>query len=171
MIDRFIAQVKTRNFARTNRFNVYIGFPPGSTLGNMIELSSLYCEAVPLPGINIATQQHKPFGESYDIPYEPIYDPVAITFLVDSDLLIRTAFETWLSKIVDPVSRTFGYYDDYKSTVEIELYNVDDSSPYRMTLYEAYPKNIGQVRLDNNDRSIMKMDVGFAYKYWRSDTP
>ena len=168
MLDAFIATVKTLGLARTNRFQVYISFPNGAGFFGTSVLSSLFCEVAGLPGMNIASQPHRVFGESREVPYEPMYDPLSFTFHMDSTFVIKDAFESWMYYIFDPIKRTSGYYKHYVSNIDIVVENVNGIPPHMVTLYEAYPKSIHTINLDNNSKDTMRLVVDWSYKYWRS---
>lgn len=170
MIDAFIANVKTRGLARGNRFRVDIGFPPGIVLPYTRILSSMFCEVAGLPGYTIATQPHRTIGEPREVPYEPMYDPISLTFYMDSSFEIKDAFETWMSYIIDPVTKAHGYYNDYTTQIIITAENVDGSVPYQVILFEAYPKTMQTITLDQNNKEVLRLNIGLAYKYWRSNT-
>ena len=159
----FIAKVK-QGMARNNRYLVTI--PLG--YGNASEIASLFCESVSLPGLSVATTPHRIYGEQREVPYERMFDPVTFTFYVDSGLIIKKAFDDWMAQIIDPLTRTQAYYNDYIRDVTIEVYNVDDTVPYAVTLYKAYPKSVQAVQLDANGKDIMKLTVTLVYKYWES---
>lgn len=163
----FSHQVRTRGLARTNRYRAIIPFP---TLGNgNIQLAELFCDSVVMPGMNIATTPQRVFGEVREMPYEKLYDPVTMTFYVDSQLIIKSVFEQWVSLVINPNSRTIQYYRSYIKDIELYIVNVDQKEPYKVTLYEAYPKTISQINLSADSRDVMKLTVGFAYKYWKAE--
>lgn len=170
MITQFISQVKTRGLARTNRYDVVIPFPVSTTTSfrGAAEVATLFCDQATLPGINISTTPHRIFGEVREMPYEKIYDPVTFSFYVDAELKIRTAFDKWMALIVDPFTRTLGYYNEYVRDIDIYVRNVDDSVPYKITLFEAYPKTVNSITLDAGGKEVMKMTVTMQYKYWYS---
>lgn len=170
MINAFIATVKSRGLARSNRFNVNITWPSGIALLETAKLANLLCEASSLPGYNIATQPLKIMGESREVPYEPMYDPVTLTFYMDAQFEIKDAFETWMSYIIDPVTKTTNYYSTYTSEINISVENINGSIPYNVTLFEAFPKSMTAVTLNQGDRDVMRLNVGIQYKYWRSSS-
>lgn len=167
MIFEFLGEVKNRGLARTNRYDVIIPLPV-STSNDTDRVASLFCDAVSLPGINIATQPQRFYGEERQMPYERGYEPVTMSFYIDSSMELRTAFEEWINMIVDPNTRAMGYYKDYIRPVEIYIRNIDNSSPYKITLHEAYPKTVNTIQLDTSSREIMKMTLTMQYKYWTS---
>lgn len=169
MIQDFISQIKTRGLARTNRYEVVIPFPDSETRG-MVQVANLFCDAVTLPGASVSTTPMKTFGESREMPYDKIYDNVTMSFYVDSGLEIKRTFEKWMEMIFNTNTRTIGYYNDYITNVEIYVRNVDGAVPYKVTLFEAYPKAINSIQLDTNNKEVMKMTLTLQYKYWTSTT-
>lgn len=165
MIKDFIAIVKTQGLARVNRYEVTIpGFPSPNTNGAR-DMTTL-CDAVNLPGINMATVAHRFYGDAYDMPYERMFDPVQLSFYIDSQLAIKAGFDRWMSTIINPVSRAVNYYKSYVRDVSIRILNVDDSSYYGINLYEAYPKSMASIQLDAAGRDVMKLQITLQYRYW-----
>jgi hypothetical protein len=173
MIDKFISQIKTRGLARTNRYRVDIPFPMGGMWGvdrDSAEVTTLLCDSVQIPGVNIATIPSRFYGEVREMPYEKAFDAVTMTFFVDSNMQVKTAFDRWMASIVDPLNRTIGYYSDYTRDLEVHVENVDGSTPMTIKLFEAYPKTVGSVQLDSASRDVMKLSVTWQYRYWLSNS-
>lgn len=168
MINEFIAQVRERGLARTNRYEVMIPFPsdvPGE-VGRMI---NLFAESVSIPGMNISSQPHRTFGEAREMPYERTFEPIQMTFYVDAGMQVKTAFDKWLARIINPQTRTIGYYRDYiADKITLRILNVDDTNPLTINIYEAYPKTIGAIQMGHDSKDIMKLQVTWQYKYWLS---
>ncbi len=161
----FIAEIKTKGIARTNRFTVDL--TPPKALGENVKRMLLFCEKASLPGINIATAQARSYGELREMPYERLFDPIQLTFHVDRNMTIKTIFDEWMAYIVNPSDRTLGYYSNYVTPMTVRIQDLEDKTTYLVQLYEAYPKSIGTISLDagqNND--TMRLDVTFNYKYW-----
>lgn len=168
MINKFIAEVRNRGLARTNRYEVVIPFPNSDN--DTSRLTSLFCETASLPGYNIATTPARVYGESREMPYERAFEPITLSFYVDSGMLIKDAFERWMSLVINPDSRTIQYYDSYVKPITIYVDNVDDTSPYVLTLHECYPKTMQAVQLQADGKDIMKLSVTIQYHYWTSET-
>lgn len=168
MIEKFISEVRTRGLARTNRYEVVIPFPNTDRDGS--RLASLFCETASLPGYNIATTPARVYGESREMPYERVFDPITLTFYVDSGMLVKEAFERWMSLVIDPDSRAIQYYDTYVRPITIYVDNVDDTSPYALTLHECYPKTMQSIQLQADGKEVMKLSVTIQYHYWTSET-
>jgi hypothetical protein len=164
MIEEFIANVKGRGLARTNRYEVRIdNFPATSTTQSLV---TLFCDAVNLPGMNLATTPYRFYGEAYEFPYERAFDAVTLSFYMDSGMTIKAGFDRWMSQIVNPQTREINYYNIYTRDVEIKLVNVDESQPYGVILREAYPKTISSMNLDAAGRDVLKLQVTLQYRYW-----
>lgn len=182
MISDFISQVRTRGLARTNRYEVIVPFPTLNPNYDTSRLVSIFCESVNLPGINIASQPVRVFGESREMPYERMFDPVTLTFYIDYDHEVKTAWEQWFHSIMNQTSRTMTYYDSYIKPVVIKVIKEDqvyqsgnglwtpkETAPYVVTLHEAYPKSLSAIQMSADSREIMKMQVTLQYRYWTSN--
>lgn len=170
-LNEFIAAIKTEGLAKTNRYIAKIGIPGllnGQFHSTTLRKLEFYCEATQLPGMSISTQQSRMFGEFREMPYERLFDNITLTFLVDNTLDTKAFFDTWINSIQDPAKRTFNYYNDYISDIDIEVLDTDDSPRYVVTLFECYPKSISSIQLDYNSKDIMKLQVSINYRYWMS---
>lgn len=193
MIGKFITEVKTRGIARTNRYRVIIPFT-SSTIGNVRpiadptvkELVTIFCDSVTLPGMNLSTTAQRITGEAREFPYERTFDTCQISFFVDTDFYVRSAFESWMHSIIDQKTRNVAYYDSYVQNIRIEVDNLETLHPeygdpnvlkgdlpsvppyYVLTLHEAFPKTIQAVTLDVGSKELMKLNVTLQYKYWTS---
>lgn len=166
MISDFITQIKKRNLARANSYEVSIPMPGTSTDGS--RLITLFCDATNLPGISLASIPARTYGEAREMPYEPIYEPVQLSFYVDSGMEVKLAFERWMSSIINQQTREMKYYRDYVRDVKIKIINRDGKSPYEVTLFEAYPKSINSIQMEASSRDIIRCNITLQYKYWRS---
>lgn len=166
MINEFIAKIKTEGIAKTNRFKVRI--PLTFMSNNEQDTIALFCDAVNLPGVSMQTTPHLFYGESREMPYGRLFDPVQLSFYVDSNLVVKRAFDVWFSQIQDPTTRTMGYYNHFVQPIDIEVYGADESETpiYTLTLHEAYPKAISSINLASESRELMKLQVGIQYKYY-----
>lgn len=163
----FIAEIKTRGLARTNRYTV--DFHPPKAMSENVKRMLLFCTSASLPGINFASTPNRSYGETRDIVYDRMFDPVTLTFHVDRAMTIKTIFDDWHSYIINPSDRTMGWYNDYVTPLTIRIQDLEDKTTYMCVLYEAYPKTIAPIELnaaDNND--TIKLAVTFQYKYWYS---
>lgn len=165
----FISEIKSQGLARTNRFAVTFT-PPAAVNPANLRKTMLFCDTASLPGMNYSTIQNRSFGEVREVPYERLFDNVQLTFHVDKEMQVKALFDQWMMSIQNPVTRTFEYYKNYITNMQIEVQDLADNTRYEMTLYECYPKTVSAINLDNSSKDTMKMNVTFQYKYWTSST-
>ena len=168
-INQFVAQVKQGALARSNRFAVMFT-PMGINDYSALQKVLLFCDQVQLPGVNFSTVQNRTFGEFREVPYEKLYDQITMSFYVDKDMQVKYLFDQWQQAIMDPVTRTFNYYDSYTTNMVIEVQDINDNTRYEMTLWECYPKTVSSIQLDQANKDVMKLQVGLQYKYWTATT-
>ena len=154
-LNDFIASITSSGLMTNNRYSVQFRLP--ATLTNPkngygwngdLETVLMYCDSVALPGLNISTQQAKTFGEFREMPYERLYDNINMTFYVDSSMSSKALFDQWINSIQDPSTRTFNYYKEYITDIEIVVYDKNDEEQYRVKLFECYPKSVSPVQMD-----------------------
>lgn len=162
----FIAEIKTKGLARTNRFTV--DFTPPRAMGEDTKRTLLFCEKAQLPGINFATTQNRTFGEFREVPYDRLFDTVGLTFHVDRNMSVKKIFDDWVSAIQNPENRSFSWYSEYITPLTIRIQDLEDKVHYEVVCYEAYPKSVGSIQLDAEGKDTMRLDVTFQYKYWEA---
>lgn len=164
-INEFISNVKSGGLARNNRFAVLFT-PPAKIQPAGLNKMLLFCDTVQLPGASFATTQNRTFGEFREVPYEKLYDQISLTFYVDTEMKIKGLFDDWQNLIANPARRTYGYYNDYITDMFIEVQDINDKTRYAVRLMECYPKTISSIQMDMGSKDVMKITVGFQYKYW-----
>jgi hypothetical protein len=171
-LNDFITQVKTVGMARTNRFNVVLTPPQAlGRIGNEgLKSILLFCDQVQVPGLNLATIQNRTFGEFREVPYEKLYGDIQMSFYVDNNLAVKNLFDDWMALIQNPTSRTFEYYDNYITDMQIEIEDVANKLRHRTYVYEAYPKTIAPIQLDYASKEVMKLQITMQYKYWKTES-
>jgi len=161
----FIAEIKQKGIARNNRFTVE--FTPPRTSNEDKRRLFLFCTKATLPGINYATAQNRTYGESREVVYDRMFDPITLSFHVDRKMVVKDVFDEWTKLIINPVNRNVGWYNDYTTPLSIRVQDLEDRTTYIVQLAEAFPKTVGVVDLDaSNNAETMKLDVTFQYKYW-----
>lgn len=168
-VKNFISEIKSQGLARTNRFAVLFTPPANVNPGNLRK-TLLFCDQAVLPGVNFSTIQNRTYGEVREVPYEKLFDTAQLTFHVDKEMQVKSLFDAWIMSIQNPVTRTFQYYNNYITNMQIEVQDLQEKTRYEMTLYECYPKTISAISLDNASKETMKLTVTFQYKYWTSST-
>lgn len=169
-LDNFRSTVLKFGLARTNRFEVIIATPPGVAADGGA-LVSLMCEQTNFPPLNIATKPFKIFGPTYQRPITSEYggDGISMTFHVDRNMDVRKMFERWMNLIVDPVTFTVNYQQNYVSTIRIRQHDEQDNITHEVELLEAFPRNINLMDLNHNSTNqTHRLNILFAYRYWRA---
>lgn len=160
----FIAEIKTQGLSRTNRFTVEITSPSdGPDVARRI---LLFCEQATIPGISFATVSNKTYGESREVAYDRLFEPVTLQFHVDRDFQVKKVFDTWMESIQNPINRSFNYYNNYTTKMTIAVQDLQDKTCYIVDLYECYPKSIAPIALDAESKDTMRLQVTFQYKYY-----
>lgn len=163
-LDAFIGAIKTEGAARLNRFKVLV-FNPVSEQRQHDELVCLYCEQAALPSITYASQPTRTFGDQREVVYERTFETLNLTFLIDRQFKVKEYFDEWGHLIVNPATRLCGFYDDYARNIQIIAQDLKDNDVYVTWVYEAYPKSIAAINLDNSSKEVAKLQVTFNYKY------
>jgi hypothetical protein len=166
-LNDFISQIKKDGLARQNRFTVTIG---NLSLGNNKvtidgKIVTLFCEQALLPSLSLSSQGVKSYGESREVVYDRNFESITLTFLVDKNMEVKKYFDMWIDTIISPNTRNASYYDTYCKDITILVQDTKDNNVYETVLREAYPKTIGAISLDYNNKDIMKLQVTFNYKY------
>lgn len=167
MIEKFIANIKTRGLSRSNRYSVLFSPPVTLRNTNLFDIM-LLCDQATLPGVTYSTTQNRTFGEFRETPYEKLFDSATFSFYVDKDLQVKYMFDQWINSIQDPETRKFNYYDSYVTDLTIDVQDLNDQTRYTLNMYECYPKSINSIQLDYSAKDVMKISVNLQYKYWSS---
>jgi len=168
-LNDFIGQIKGEGLMRNNRYAITMALPNGVNGGGIdTRKILLFCDSITIPGVTISTTPAFTYGEAREMPYEKLFAPANFTFYVDNSMEVKKLFDIWQGSIIHPVTRQTGYYDDYRTDIQIDIFDVFDNARYRVILREAYVKDIGQVQMDYANRDIMKLNVTMQYKYWDS---
>lgn len=118
-LEQFIALVKMRNLARSERFFVNFNLPSFVGLGSERDLM-LLCEEASLPGktINIRTLRINGLNE-YRAHTAEYGNQITFQFLIDTDWTAKTIMEGWMNMCVSPASqgRQVGNYLDYAQDI------------------------------------------------------
>lgn len=171
-LDEFRAEIFKKGLARNNRFEVVIPSPPSLDYGTQeSRFVSLLAESTNFPPINVGVTSQRIFGPSYQRPKFVDYggDNIIITFLVDGGMLVKKYFEDWLELVIEPETYFVGYQDEYTTDISISQLDEDENNVYSITIYEAFPRSINIMDLNNtNTNSFHRLSVSFAYRYWSS---
>ena len=152
------------SFARPNLFEVVIY--QNKTMTGHDRRFNFNCFSASIPGMTTATTEKDEHYRS--IAYQKIYEDINLGFYVHGDMKEIEFFQDWMKLMITPHDNHVGFYDDYKSEIEIKtLARAGNNVTMTTRLHDAYPKTLGAVSLDygTND-DIMKIEVGITYRYY-----
>lgn len=172
-LNDFIAEVKG-GMAKNSHFAVLVKLPASIANDDLIKGNiqkiMLFCEQAAIPGISFSTAPVRSFGETKEVPYEKLYEPVSLTFYVDADLTVKRLFDKWVNLIQDTNTRTYQWPSTYLTdTIDIFVYDIANSQRYKCTLHQTYPKSVAPIQLDYNNKDVMRLQVQFSYQYCTTD--
>jgi len=172
-LKEFISQIRD-GMARPNHFSVELTLPQILASDDLIKPKMnkimLFCEQAQLPGVSFTSAQIRSFGEFKEVPYEKLYEPVSLTFYVDSDLTVKRLFDKWINAIQDTSKRTYRYPDEYLTkSITIFVHDIENNKKYSCELHDCYPKAVSPIQLDYNAKDVMRLQVQLSYKYFTTD--
>lgn len=137
------------------------------------------------PGISMATTEIKRYGVGpiERKPYLPIFTDQQFSFINDTDGLVHKFFYLWMNAIAgyDELPRgnaekdIFGklpfeveYKDNYKTIINIYIYNENQNKVGVVQLMDAYPLFVGDISRSWGDQSsFVKFPVTFTFSHWK----
>ena len=176
-INQFRTEIVNSGVLPTNRFLVI--FTPPQSLGTS-EALTLRCENATIPGVNFFTSQtiRYGYGQTERRPYLPTFNPITLSFIVDTRSTIIDYFNLWTNSIVNynmsqgmysgsPSPYVMSYKDDYISKqMQIYVYDYENKRQIKVTLYDAYPLSTTDVSLGwGQENEIMKYSVSLQYTH------
>jgi len=172
-LNEFVSGIKKHGLARTHLYAVEIPIA-NSMKGFFVEpddskFINLLCSSVSLPGFTYFTNEHRTIDEKREIIYEKLYDPLQMTFYVDSEMDVRYFFESWMNSMNLQGGKTFEFYDNYVTDVKIYILTPSGEKCYEVILKEVYPKVLSSISLDYSSKeTIMTQQVTFSYHTFES---
>lgn len=176
-------------FAKPNRFRVELELPPGvnigentigvnnaARIGNIKKMNSFFngrggvnikCHTATFPQRSILTQEIRQNSAPFRTPFSASYDPVTFSFYSNGDLDTRFFFDVWQSAVVNLGTNTMNFYSEYVSDVKMFMVDEYGLDTYSITLYEAYPINIGIIDVSySQEDAVSTITATLAYKSW-----
>lgn len=166
-IQEFLSHVKQKNLARSNRYEVEIIAPAGTTSEKRVV--SMLAEDVMFPGllvgtkglrINNATHQRASF-------LDHMGDSMTITFFCDTDWSAKNLFSEWMELIVNPVNREVKFPADYYGELLIYALNEKDERVEGWQIQETFPRSIAPIQASSTNAQPLRLPVSFAYFKWK----
>jgi len=137
---------------------------------------NIMCDSVVMPTKQMDTQEVRYNSEPSRTMVQTHSFPgtIAATFYADKYLRERQFFEAWQKMCVGEHTHKANYYDSYVGKMHIYQLGSDnensrDIPTYAIEAMEVYPFQIGTIDYGYNKiNEQVKINIEFAYKYWRN---
>lgn len=127
----------------------------------------ILCTNVTLPGKLITTTEAKHNHNMTKKPYSMATDEVQMTFLLTNDWYMKKYFDLWMELIIDSSGAYYKtrYKSDYSAQVVIQALHGNEAAQigYGCKLINAYPRQISQVELGNEQEGLTQVTVTWEY--------
>ena len=155
--------------ARANQYRVTITPPSGIAIGLDVRRASLLVTASQLPESTLG-EIAVPFrGRTIFVSGDrPAPETWTVTFMNDTDFMIRNAMELWHNGINDFANNT-GVINsaDYQTDLIVEQLDRDDTVLKSYIFRSAYPLTIGAIDLSNEEATeIETFEVTWRYQHF-----
>ena len=155
--------------ARANQYRVTVTPPPGIAIGLDVRRASFLVTASQLPESTLG-EIAVPFrGRNIYVSGDrPAPEPWTVTFMNDTDFMIRNAMELWHNGINDFANNT-GVINsaDYQTDLIVEQLDRDDTVLKSYIFRSAYPLTIGAIDLSNEEATeIETFEVTWRYQHF-----
>lgn len=177
----YIEDIKTRTFARADRFEVTFNLNElgtngqfsrrkGASVYSKIKTAQLYCEEVQIPGMILSNKEFNigPWTFFRNTKVGFLGNEINFTFLTTNDWELRSFFENWISACADTNSQELGYIDDITCTIDIATLDLQDNVTKRWRLYEAMPKVLNLVPMSSGTVAPIRNTLIVSAAYWES---
>jgi len=172
-INDFLSQVRTKDFARSNRFEIEFFVPPimrdhQSATDGSSKVISMMVEDAMFPGILVGTRPLRinNFNEQRANAIDFGGDSVTFTFLIDKDWSSKDFFSDWARKTINPTNRKIRYPEEYYSAITLKALDNRDEIICEWRIIDAFPRSVAPVTVSTTNSQVLRLQVTFAYKKW-----
>ena len=135
-----------------------------------------------MPGRTISTNAVTAPGPEQKYPYQDVFEDLEITFLCttgnstipdgqfDIDgvngLTERRYMDAWIATVCDQETMVMGYCSEYKTRMELFVYDDRDVQLGRYIFDRCYPIQVGPVEFSHESSEPATFSVTFNYDRW-----
>jgi hypothetical protein len=153
---------KFKDFLRSNYFEVEIE-PPKLLSGFDTSFLKYLVVSCDFPFETINKEELVVMSRKFIIGSDIDFDPIAVTFLCDSDGKMLSFFNAWKTLIIDD-DKKMGYFDDYTGKMTIRMIDRKLNTVFETTLSEVYPASRNNISLSyNSENSFAEKIISFQY--------
>ena len=157
--------------ARANQYRVTITPPTGIAIGLDVRRTSFLVTASNLPGQTLAEIAIPFRGRQIYIAGDRSFeDAWTVTFMNDTDFMIRNAMERWSNGINDLAEGTGVIAPaDYQTDLTVEHLDRDDTVLKSYIFRSAWPTTVGSIDLTNDVQdAIETFEVTWRYQHFEA---
>ena len=157
--------------ARANQFRVTITPPSGIAIGLDVRRASFLVRASNLPAQTLGEIAIPFRGRSIYIAGDREFaDTWSVTFLNDTDFMIRNAMERWSNGINDLADGTGVIApSDYQTDLLVEQLDRDDTVLKQYIFRNAWPITVAQIDLTSDAATaIEEFEVSWRYQHFEA---
>jgi hypothetical protein len=183
----FEVGVQTPNFMLGGVLNNNGILSSPTTINNMMKFR---IDQTSVPGVSILSGDHPIYGvgPTQKMPYGAFFHDITFSILLDKKADLWQFWYNWVRYIfefngTEPNSRNFNiaggvgsertpafttrYKDDYSSTMQIVMYDINGNVVQRINLYEAFPSSVREIPLSWNDHGdLLRIAVSITYSHF-----
>lgn len=181
-ISNFTSDINTRGIVRSNSFLAYIVPPEGlkkeyKDTKNFI----IRCDSASIPSASFLNHElyRYGYGVQESAPYSVQFEPINLSFIMDSQAEIYAFFYKWMNTIINyntseksinSVSNghrayEVGYKTNYATLVKVAVYNEKAQDIINIELNDAFPTSISEIPLNwSDDNQIVRINVPMYYR-------
>ena len=170
LIDDFKANL-VGGGARANQFRVTINSPAGIAIGLDNRRTSFMARATSLPAQTMDPIEVPFRGRKIYIAGDREFgDPWSVTFINDTDFMIRNAMERWMNGINNLASGSgVNNPSDYQTDLIVEQLDRDNTTLKAYIFRSAWPVNIGEIELNSDQADALEeFDVEWRYQHFEA---
>ena len=157
--------------ARANQFRVTITTPAGIAIGLDVRRASLLARASNLPAQTLAEIAIPFRGRQIYIAGDRSFDDAwTVTFMNDTDFMIRNAMELWMNGINDLAEGTgVQALADYQTDLQVEQLDRDDTILKTYIFRNAWPTSLAAIELTSDQAdAIEEFEVTWRYQHFEA---
>ena len=157
--------------ARANQFRVTITPPAGIAIGLDVRRASFLARASNLPAQTLAEIAIPFRGRQIYIAGDRSFDDAwTVTFMNDTDFMIRNAMELWMNGINDLAEGTgVQALADYQTDLQVEQLDRDDKILKTYIFRNAWPTSLAAIELTSDQAdAIEEFEVTWRYQHFEA---
>lgn len=184
-ITDFRASMNRKGVVRNHSYMVSI-VPPAILSDYDASQLTLRCDSLNVPGMNLMTQDgiyRYGYGPAELMPYNVMYSPVTMSFIVDRVASQYTFFNIWMNRVFDmnvsggilpqdaidnPAASApyeMSYKEDYSTGMHIFVYNEVGDKVIELNFLEAFPMTIQDTPVSwGLQGDVVRLVVTMGYK-------